>query len=268
MSAFSQDARQQIFETEKAFEKMAAEKGISPAFIEYLSPVGIVFLPDAVNGREAWNARAGSPAALTWNPVWIDASSNGVLAYSVGNSRYKAKGKDDPTIYYGHYISVWLKQADGNYLAALDAGINHEKPSAEPTDRRSPNDSGKGSNPDKISAGDSAVNFYELAAISGTKKAYKTYLADDAIVMRQGKQPAFDKDSALKLIDGDYKINFAKRKSFTESIDLAYVNAPYNITDKKGSVIEKGNFVQVWKLRKNKWLIVADVLIPLPENRS
>lgn len=259
-----QDVHRQIYDTERAFEKMAAEKGINAAFIEYLSPVGVMFMPDAVNGRETWKSRPASPAALTWNPIWIDVSSNGVMAYSVGNSQFRPKGKDDTTVYYGHYISVWLKQPDGRFLAAFDTGINHEKPASEPTEWKSPADSGKLGNPDKISAADSAVAFYQTAAESGSSKAYKSYLADDVILMRQGKQPAFGKKAAFDLIDGDLKINFAKRKSFTEAVELAYVHSPYSITDKKGAEVERGNFVQVWKFRGKKWRIVADVLVPLP----
>ncbi len=264
VAILAQEPARAIFETERAFEKAVAEKGINQGFIEFLSPVGTIFAPDAVNGREAWKSRPASPAALTWNPVWIDVSANGVLAYSIGNSRYQPKGKDDPNISYGHYLSIWLRQPNGEFLAALDAGINHKKPASEPTDWRSPADSGKGSNPAKLSAADSAVAFYQIAAQSGSAKAYKSFLADDAVVMRDGKVPAFDKKSGLSLLKNAPNIVFAKRKSFTEAIDLGYVHAGYTIADKKGIQTERGNFVQVWKLRGGKWLIVADVLVPIP----
>lgn len=261
----AQDGQKKIFDTEKAFEKMVAEKGIRDGFIEYLSPVGVMFMPDVVNGREAWKARPVSGVALTWNPIWIDVSSNGVMAYSIGNSQFRPKGKDDTTVYYGHYLSVWIKQPNGEFRAALDTGINHEKPTSESIEWKSPADSGKGGNPDKISAGDSAVGFYETASTSGHAKAYKSYLADDAIVMRDGKFPAVGKKAVMTLLEGDYKINFGKRKSFTEAAELAYVHSPYTITDKKGVETERGNFVQVWKLRGKRWQIVADVLVPLPK---
>ncbi len=259
-----QDVAQKIFDTEKAFEKVVAEKSIREGFIQFLSPTGVMFMPDAVNGREAWSKRPASPAALTWNPIWIDVSANGVLAYSIGNSQYKAKGADDPTVYYGHYLTVWLRQTDGAFMAALDTAINHEKPASEPTSWQKPIDYAKGSNPDKISAGDSAVGFYQIAAASGPEKAYRSYLADDVVMLRDGKLPAFNKAAAIGMVKGGNRINFAKRKSFTEAIDLAYVNSGYTVTDKTGAEIEKGNFVQVWKFRGGKWLIVADVLVPLP----
>ena len=262
-AAASQGVHKQIANTEREFERTVAEKGVNAGFIEYLSPVGVMFMPDAVNGREAWRTRPASTAALTWNPIWIDVSSNGVLAYSIGNSQFRPKGKDDTQVYYGHYISIWLKQPNGDFRAALDTGIHHEKPSSEPTEWKSPADSGRETNPDKISAADSAVAFYQSASESAPGKAYRSFLGDDAIVMREGKLPAFGKKAALALLESENRIAFAKRKSFTEAVDLAYVHSPYSITDKKGSVVERGNFVQVWKLRGKRWLIVADVLIPL-----
>ncbi|MGQ0543422.1 MAG: hypothetical protein ACT4O9_16515 [Blastocatellia bacterium] len=76
----SQTNQQQVYVTERAFEKMAAEKGINAGFIEFLATDGIMFFPEEANCRETWNARLTSPAALTWNPIWIDVSANGAFA--------------------------------------------------------------------------------------------------------------------------------------------------------------------------------------------
>jgi len=76
---------------------------------------------------------ASGAAALTWNPVLVFASSNDVLGYSIGNSIYRPKGKDDPTVSAGHYLSVWMRQANGEYRAVLDTGISHEAPASAPT---------------------------------------------------------------------------------------------------------------------------------------
>ncbi len=262
-SAPAQNAGRQIADVERAFERVVAEKGIREGFIEFLSPAGVLLMPDAVNGREAWRSRPASPAALTWNPVWIDVSSNGLMAYSIGNSQYRPKGKDGQAVYFGHYLSIWQKQPDGRFLAAFDAGINHDRPSSLPTEWMSPTDIGNEKNPERLSAADSAVGFYEAAAESGASKAYRSFLAEDAIVLRDGKQPAFNRKAAIELIGRDSRVSFAKRKTFVESADLAYVHARYAITDKYGKETEKGNFVQVWKLRKKRWLIVADMLVPL-----
>ncbi|MEK7854703.1 MAG: nuclear transport factor 2 family protein, partial [Acidobacteriota bacterium] len=222
----AQNLHRTIFDTEKRFEKMVAEKGIRDGFMEFLSPVAVMFMPDATNGREAWKARPASPASLTWNPIWIDVATNGALGYSIGNSQYLAKGKDDPAVVYGHYISVWMRQGDGTYKAELDTGINHDKPASEPSVWKSPLDSGKEANPDRISAADSSISFYQKSEEDGAASAYKSFLADDVIVLRQGKLPAFDKKAANLLLKDAPKIAFSKRKLFTEAADLGYVHGP------------------------------------------
>lgn len=256
---------QKIYDTEKAFEKMVAEKGIRDGFIEYLSPVGLMFMPDIVNGREAWKARPASPAALTWNPIWIDVSSNGALAYSIGNSIYRPNGKDDQTAYHGHYISIWARQGNGEYRVALDTGIKHEKLSSILTDWKSPSGGAKAKSEKAGSAGDSSALFFS-AVDAKNAAAYDSHLMDEAIVMRDGKQPFGGRKSASAFFKNEKsRIVFAKRKSFIEAGDLAYVNSTYKLLDKAGVEIEKGNFVQVWKLIGGKWKIAADVFVPLPK---
>ncbi len=263
-NAQSPDARK-IYDTEKAFERTVAEKGIKAGFIELMAPSGIIFRPGPVNARESFASRPDSPAALLWNPVWIEVSSNGLLAYSIGNSIFKPKGKDDSNEIYGHYLSIWSRQPNGDYLALLDTGINHDKPSSIPTEWKSPNLGEL--NEKKISAADSTTGFWETVEKVGSVKAYKTYLADDAIVMRSGKQPFFGKKSAVSFIESQQpRIRFPKRKSFIESADLAYVYNTYSLVDKAGAEIENGNYVQVWKFRKGKWLIAAEVWVAAPKS--
>lgn len=263
--SFSQTPTQKIYETERAFEKMVAEKGIRDGFIEFLSPVGIMFMPDVVNGRETWKARAASPAALTWNPIWIDVSSNGALAYSIGNSIYKPKGEDDTNVFYGHYISIWTRQSNGDYRAALDTGINHEKPGLIPTEWKSPAAT-KEKIGENTSAGDHSTGFFSSVQSQGTVSAYNSYLSDDGIMMRDGMQPLFGRKAAIAYLKKEKsKIVFARRKSFIESGNLAYVNSTYKLVDKAGIETEQGNFVQFWKLTGGNWKIVADVFVPLPK---
>ena len=75
---------EKIVETEKAFAKAADEKGIKPAFLEFLADDGIIFRPAAINGKESFRSRPDSPALLSWRPTFADISSNGALGYSTG----------------------------------------------------------------------------------------------------------------------------------------------------------------------------------------
>jgi ketosteroid isomerase-like protein len=263
---FAQNNLQKIYDTEKAFERAAAEKGVRAAFIEYLAPDGIMFRPNPVNGREFWKNRQETPAQLLWNPTFVDVSSNGALGYTTGNSIFRPKGKDDANAYYGEYATVWQRQPDGTYLAALDLGISHEKPATIETEWKSPADSGKELNEKKFSAADASTTFFEAATKQGLGKAYKTFLAEDARLLREGKQPILGKQNALAEFKNDKtQTFFAKRSVFVGAADMAYVSNSYTVNDKSGKQIEKGNFLQIWKLRSGKWQIVLDVFVPTPE---
>lgn len=248
----AQSPAQTIYDTERAFEKLVAEKGMNAGFIEYLSVDGVMFFPEAANARETYRSRPLASAALTWNPILICVSSNGALAYSIGNSIYKPKGKTDTTEYAGHYLSVWMKQPDGQYRAVLDGGISHGKPVSIPTESRNIN-----------------LTAEPNARHAGLEKAYKLYLADDAIVMRDENQPFVGKKAALDFFkNSNATVRFTKRRSFVEAGELAYVYGPYSRLTKEGVETEKGNFIQVWRLRGGKWQIVADLTVVIPKPKS
>jgi len=270
LAALGQSPAQKIYDTERAFEKMVAEKGIRDGFIEFLSPLGVIFRPGPVNARESWRSRPASPAALTWNPIKIEVSSNGALAYSIGNSIYRPKGKNDTDEFYGHYLSIWTRQPNGDYRAALDTGVNHEKPAiAEPTWKASSASVAAESNPKNTFAGDSSIAFFRMAESRGLAKAYKAYAAEDIYLFRQEKQPFVGRSASVDYLEKEKSsIKFVKRRSFIEAGDLAYVYSTYTLTDKNGVEKENGSFVQVWKLKSGKWQIAADVFVPLPPLKS
>lgn len=175
---------EKIVETEKAFAKFAAEKGIKPAFLEFLADDGIMFLPAATNGKESWRARPESPALLSWYPVYADVSSNGVLGYTTGPGEYRPQGKSDTTVFYSEYVTVWRRQPDGNYKAVFDVGISHDKPlSSEPT-WTSPKKAEKFSEETKPIAANAMSSFFDTAMTGGLSKAYKNFAATDARFLR------------------------------------------------------------------------------------
>jgi ketosteroid isomerase-like protein len=206
---------------------------------------------------------------LTWNPIKIETSANGALGYSIGNSIYKPNGKDDTNEIYGHYLSIWTRQPNGDYRAALDTGVNHPKPSvAEPGWAPGPVPPVE-LNEKRTFAGDSSRGFFQMTDERGAAKAYKAYAAEDIYLFRDGMAPFAGRSAALDYLNQQkLPVQFAKRKSFVEAGDLAYVYSGYILTDKNGVEKEKGNFVQVWKLRNGKWQIAADVFIPIPPTKN
>jgi len=266
---FAQENPQKIYDTEKAFEKAVAEKGMNQAFIEFSTPDGICFFPGyPVNCIEYFKKSPNSNAALTWNPTFIDVSSNGALAYSTGNSVYKPKGKTDTAAFYGEYATVWMRQPDGSYKAVVDLGISHDAPNTA-TNWTSPADSGRELNEKKSSAADASTAFFATAKRKGLLTAYKSFFARDVRLLRQGKMPLVGREAALAEIKNNRgATNFAKRSVFVGAADMAYITNTYTVLDKNGKELEKGSFLQVWKLRENKWQIVFDAFVPAPAEDS
>lgn len=264
-NVFAQSNLQKVYDTEKAFEKAVAEKGVNQAFIEFSTSDGVCFFTGApTNCREFWRTTPKSPAFISWNPTFIDVSSNGALAYSTGNSVYRPAGKDDKNAFYGEYATVWSRQPNGNYLAVLDLGISHEQANPE-TNWTSPTDSGKEQNAQRSSSADSSTTFFETARKVSLSKAYKNFLAEDARMLREGKMPIIGKKSVMnELKNFKSKVNFAKRSIFIEAADMAYITNSYAVIDKNNKQTEPGNFLQIWKLRGGKWQIVFDVFLPNP----
>jgi ketosteroid isomerase-like protein len=228
-----------------------------------------MFFPRPENAREVYSKRPPSPAALTWNPIRIEVSGNGALAYSIGNSIYRPKGKDDTNAIHGHYLSVWSRQPSGEYRAVLDTGINHEKPSTNVPDWKPGSAPAPEANEKKSFAGDSSIGFYRMAEDRGFGRAYKAYGADDMYLMRDGKLPIIGRNAAANYIeDQGLAVRFVKRRSYIEAGDLAYVYSGYMLLDKKSVEKERGSYVQVWKLRGGRWVIAADVFIPIPPDKA
>jgi ketosteroid isomerase-like protein len=256
---------QTVAETEKSFASFAAEKGTKAAFLEYTAPDGIMFSPNAVNAKDYWNARAESKGLLSWQPSFVDISSNGILGWTTGPWEFRPKGKEDAPVAFGEFVTLWQKQPDGKFRFVLDIGISHEKAQVEGVEWKSPADVGKELNSRRVSAGDSSNGFFQLANQNNLRNAYKTYAADDIRVLREGKMPLLGKDNFLsELKKNKINVAFAKRSVFFGAADLAYITNTYTLTREDKSV-EKGNFVQIWKMRGGKWQIVLDLFNPIPE---
>ena len=255
---------EKVVETEKAFARFADEKGVKPAFLEFLTDDALMFTPMQINGKEYWRARPdNSPATLIWYPVFADVSSNGALAYTTGHGEYRAKGKSDPTAYHTEFFSVWRRQADGSYKAALDVGISHDKPPTDDQSWTSPKPTEKIADENRPPAANYINKFLETATLQGLSKAYKIFVAEDARFLREGKFPILGKANALNETKSKSKIVFGKQMTQQSAGDLAYVVTTYELKNSE-KTIEKGNIIQVWKLAGGRWQIVADVFAPVP----
>lgn len=263
-SVSAQSDLNKMVETEKAFARMAAEQNTRAAFLEFSAADGVLFTPAPTNAKTFWTARAANSSLLAWTPEFADISSNGILGYTTGPWEFRPKGKADAPAGFGHFITIWQKQSDGNYRFVLDFGINHSKIALSDI-WTAPTYLEKGL-VDKGSAADISAQFFEMANKESIEKAYKNFAADDIRLYRNEKVPFLGKKDALKEVKKvKDKINFAKRSFFTSAANLAYISNSYTLTDKTGKETEKGYFLQIWKFKDGRWQIVLDLFKANPK---
>jgi ketosteroid isomerase-like protein len=261
---------QRLVDAERSFAAAAAERGTKTAFLTFLSDDGIIFNPTEVNGKTAWKARAESPALLAWNPAWADVSADGNFGYTTGGWELRPNGKTDKPTSFGEYVTIWQKQADGNYKALLDIGITHAASSFSNAPWRSPVDAGTGAKTVKQGI-DNAV-FTDIFSNRSMANGYFNYLAEDVVVLRDGHLPFYGKQNAffaLEKLDHEFPpsafldFNVNTSKVFG---NMMYVWGVYQLTEKDKSV-KKWNFVQIWKNRRDTWQIVLDIFHPIPPKK-
>jgi len=263
----AQSDLQQLYDTQKAFEQAAADKGIRSAFLEFLADDSVIFHPNAVNGRAFWKARENSsPALLIRSPTYTDIAANGLIGYTTGNWELYPKGKTDPLVKFGQYVTVWEKKQDGKFRVSLDIDITHEKLSFSeikritPIDKRIPPiNKSRDLNRRGWSAVDPSMNFLRMSmskkALGG---AYEKFAARDVRLLREREPPIIGRKNVVSATKRYTSIEFPKKTAMHESADMAYVwNACEYANSLEGT--EKGNCLHIWKLRDKKWWIVLGV---------
>lgn len=115
------EARQQVTETELAFARSMANRDLA-AFATFIAD-DAVFLDgnDALRGRAAvvngWSRLfEGTEPPFSWAPDRVEIASGGRLGYSSGPVT-RANGQRA-----GRFNSVWQRHADGRWQIVFDAG--------------------------------------------------------------------------------------------------------------------------------------------------
>lgn len=107
----------EIFQTEKAFEKMVSEKGQAEAFYYFADDNAVILRGNdsLIKGKESikhyYTINANPDAALSWTPDYIYVSDCGTLAYTYGRFVYSVQDSTGKEIKRtGVFHTIWKKQ--------------------------------------------------------------------------------------------------------------------------------------------------------------
>jgi ketosteroid isomerase-like protein len=259
-----QSELQQLFDTEKAFERVAGERGIKAAYLEFLADDAIIFRPDAVNGKEFWKTREDPASRVVRSTAFSDISSNGMLGYTTGSWQMFLKSKPEAAAQIGQFVTIWERKPDGKYRASVDIGITHDGPYAPETNGVPETGKSRDLNKRNWSAADPSMNFLKLSMTSkAAASAYDKFAANDIRFLRDGEPPIIGKKNVVRETKNYKSLDFPKKVALFQSADMAYVWNPC-VYSNNNEGTEKGNCLQVWKLSDNKWTVVIGVFARLP----
>jgi len=116
-----------IFKTEKEFEKMTSEKGIAEAFFYFADEQGVILRENdsLIIGKENIKAyyekKNYNNTKVNWIPDFIDVSDCGTLAYTYGKYVWTFISENSDTLRNkGVFHTVWKKQADNTWKYVWD----------------------------------------------------------------------------------------------------------------------------------------------------
>ncbi len=267
-----------LVSTERAFARLAVERGINESFITYFADEGIGFAPHPYKVKEVLNRRPAPTArpalVLNWAPIYGDISRAGDLGYNTGPTVFEDHGPEKRPTDHGMFFSVWKKQSDGSWRVVLDMGAS--TPSAvaaiDAPFRAAPRSGTKPVagrvNIEEQSAGLLSLDrkLIATAKAGSVGQAYQSYLSDDARVHRTGVMPTVGRDALRAWVTRQTMTLTAGepiKAEVASSGDLGYVYGSYELG---GAKPEKGYYARVWK-RDNagEWKIVVDTHSLIPE---
>ena len=265
-------ALEQMVEAERAFARTAAERGVRDAFLAFLAPDSISVQPYG-NARAQWEARPAPPpgarlARLEWAPRTGDVAASGELGWLTGDFRM-IPPTGEPR--HGCYVSVWEKQAGGEWRVRLDVGADTPGPPqfaapgfvrvAQTGGRRVGHVAGGASTTDLVAA-DRA--FAADVTARGVKAAMVDRLAPEARLHRGGHQPLTSREAIARAFAStpppEVRFEPAVEARTATSGDLGWTLGRYA---PKSGAGESGYYVRVWKRDgEGRWTIAADITQP------
>ncbi len=269
-------AQMAIRESEKKFYEMGQAQGTRAAFLHFLADDSIVFRPGPVSGKEVWNKRPEGGISLKWKPKFVWVSRSADLGYSTGPAEWRKAKEDLKPFGYGQFITIWKKQKDGEWRAALDVG--GEVPGApnesdeEAGNVFTPIDDAASATPDCATASKNlrdAENKFAIAAKADSTIALSEASLPTIRVHRENVFPALGKYPA-QLMLSVHRGHLTMEKmggEMSSACDFAYHYGKYSLVEPTAT--ERGHYLQIWRMDAEGNLKIAlDFQSPLPNEQK
>jgi ketosteroid isomerase-like protein len=115
-----------LLKTDRDFSTLSVNEGMFRAFLFYIADDGVILRNNSfpAKGKETlakrFSGKTDTTFSLSWEPLFGKISESGDLGYTYGIHTNTDKLTGEIT--RGTYITIWQKQADGNWKFVLDTG--------------------------------------------------------------------------------------------------------------------------------------------------
>jgi len=197
---------------------------------------------------------------LAWQPNFAGMAASGDMGFTTGPWEAKADIKDEKPQGYGHFVTVWKKQADGSWKFVVDLGISHPQ-SGGPQTLWQPTDNNKKTSfkPVDVAAATEALLARDRKY---TDASFAEYASPDVRLYRAGHLPYIGRQAAAEVLSKSKGHIIWKPigGDVSRAGDLAYTHGTYKLADDAKNVPEHGSYVRIWKMENGVWRIVMDVI--------
>ena len=258
-----------LIDAEKAYAKLAADKGFREASISVFADDAVIFVPNAVNGKKFWREAKKDPV-ISWRPIFASISRSGELGYTTGPWESRESREVEKPDAFGHFVTVWQKNKDGVWKVTLDVGLDHPRPQKTETEIRT--------------YASSSVIPHSESANADLEKAQRSFAeshkedegdaiidkaSDDIRIYRSGQLPAAGKKTAEKMLaEEDAKTTRSPSGTgISNPVDLAYEYGEF--ASERDNVTRRGIYVCIWRLESDgAWRIALDLQKSAPREKQ
>jgi ketosteroid isomerase-like protein len=230
---------------ERAFARASVEHGTMVAFLENLAEGAIVFRPRPADGRKFYAERGPSDAVLSWGPAFAEIARSGDFGYTGGPWELRPKAGEEPRN-FGHYISVWKKQKDGQWRVVVDGGVPHAARVAAPA---------------KVAlaarAGQARANAIPAELLAYDREYSVEHAAGDVRVYRAGAPPS---EGKAALENEPRVVSKIEGADMAGSGDLGYT---YGTAEAPGGNLS--SYLRIWRRMGGRWRVAVDLALEIKE---
>lgn len=265
-----------LIAAERAFSKTSVEKGTKDAFLAFLADDGLLFAPGPVNGKRQTASQPPAPGTLIWRPIHAEIAASGDLGYNTGPYEFRPANSNQPAG-YGHFMSIWKKQADGTWKVAVDMGNRHPAPAGTEPRVDGPETpirlsgvkpaGGKAGAPEAAALLEEDRAFAQEVASKGTEAAYLARLAAEPRLYRDGRYPYVGLEAARKVLAGAAPLSTKPiAGDISKAGDFGYTYGEYQVraAGSGGAAGEAGHYTRIWRKQGGDWKLLLEVLNALP----